>query len=703
MHSKLSDSFLATLWLRIPPPLNPQQPDSPAETLHWDHVAVFYPAGVARQSVPPSVALLAELCETAPLPAAWPVTPRFSPGRSNRGFTIPLDEGYSVYGTGEVVGPLERTGTETVLWNTDNGGYRKRRGRSLYQSHPWLLVVRPDGSTFGVLIDTTYRTTISVDRMITVKTDAPAYRVLVIEQPSPQAALMALADLTGTMELPPLWALGYQQCRWSYNPDSRVREIADGFRQRQIPCDVLWMDIDYMDGFRVFTFDPDQFPDPKGLNDYLHAHGFKGVWMIDPGVKVDPNYALYQAGENKGYWVTRQSGREYHGRVWPGRCVFPDFTQPQVAEWWAALYADYMDKGIDGVWNDMNEPAVFASLDWTMPKKNRHAGGLPLPAGGTLLPGPHAQYHNIYGLLMVKASRDGMLAAQPHKRPFLLTRSNYLGGQRYAATWTGDNDSTREHMLMSIPMSLSLGLSGQPFSGPDIGGFRKNATPELYGQWIAMGALFPFCRSHTSQGTDDHEPWSFGIEVEEAARLALQRRYRLLPYLYSCFREAATNGLPVMRPLFFADPADAALRSEDQAFLLGNDLLVIPKWAVDPALPRGYSRLISLVGEASATDHFQCDLRIRDGAIIPLTKVIQSTVEYDHDDVTLLVSLDDAGEAAGWLYEDNHDGFGYRTGDYRLTRYVARQVDGQLKVHAAEVLGDKPPRRHPPPIQLVPE
>ena len=600
-----------------------------------------------------------------------------------------MAEGTSIYGTGEVVGSLERSGTRTVLWNTDNAGYRKRRGRRLYQSHPWLLGLRQDGSAFGILIDTTCRSTISVKGHIGFRTAAPAYRVLVIDQASPQAVLMALADLTGTMELPPLWALGYQQCRWSYNPDSRVREIAAEFRARQIPCDVIWMDIDYMDGFRVFTFDRDQFPAPCELNDYLHAHGFKGVWMIDPGVKVDRDYALYQSGSTRGFWVKRASGRDYHGRVWPGPCVFPDFTRADVAVWWAHRYAAYMATGIDGVWNDMNEPAVFGGADWTMPTRNRHAGGLLLETGARLPPGSHAQYHNVYGMLMVKASREGILAANPNKRPFVLTRSNYLGGQRYAATWTGDNDSTTAHMVMSIPMSLNLGLSGQPFSGPDIGGFRKNATPELYAQWIALGAFFPFCRSHSSQGTAAHEPWSFGAEVEQVARVALQRRYRLLPYLYTLFHAASVTGLPVMRPLFFADPADPALRGEDQAFLLGDDLLVVPKWAVDPALPQGYSRTISLVGEDSATDHYQCDLRIRDGAIIPLTSVMQSTTEFDPADVTLLVSLDATGHAEGSLYEDDHDGFGYRSGDYRLTRYQAREVDGNLEVTTVAVEGER--------------
>ena len=681
MHKAETNSFQAALWDIMP---------SPSEHPHHNHIAIFYPPGVAQSDLPPSLALLQEPGETEPLSPSWPVTPRFCAKGRTTGFTLPLEEGTSVYGAGEVVGALERSGTQTDLWNTDNAGYSKKGGKRLYQSHPWLLALRRDGSAYGILIDTTYRGTLTVERAIDFRTKSPGYRVLIIEQGSPQAVLMALAELTGTMDLPPLWALGYQQCRWSYNPDSRVREIADGLRERQIPCDVIWMDIDYMDGFRVFTFDPVEFPNPRGLNDYLHAQGFKSVWMIDPGVKVDPGYALYDAGNTRDCWVKRRSGRVYQGRVWPGRCVFPDFTRADVSAWWADCYHAYMATGIDGVWNDMNEPAVFGGPDWTMPVSNRHAGGLMLQNGARLPPGDHAQYHNVYGMLMANASREGILNGLPGKRPFLLTRSNYLGGQRLAATWTGDNDSTNDHMVMSIPMTLNLGLSGQPFSGPDIGGFRKNATPELYAQWIALGAFFPFCRSHSSRGTEPHEPWAFGAEVEAVARVALQRRYRLLPYLYTLFREAAMTGVPVMRPLFFADPADPTLRTEDQAFLLGNDLLVIPRWAETPALPQGYSRAISLVGEEDAADPYQCQLRIRDGAIIPLTRVIQSTADYNPDDVSLIISLDATGEATGSLYEDSNDGYEHLHGGYGLTHYRARRVEGQLELTVVGTEGDRP-------------
>lgn len=349
-----------------------------------------------------------------------------------------------------------------------------------------------------------------------------------------------------------------------------------------------------------------------------------------------------------------------------------------------------MARGIDGVWNDMNEPAVFNTEPRkTMPLHNWHRGGGDLPAG------PHARYHNVYGLLMVRATREGILAANPDKRPFVLTRANFLGGQRYAATWTGDNASTWEHLRLAIPMTLNLGLSGQPFNGPDLGGFGREAAGELWAHWIAMGALFPFARGHAQKDLPPKEPWAFGPGVENVARVALERRYRLLPYLYTLFRDSSLDGQPVMRPVFFADPRDPALRGEDRAFLVGDDLLVVPKWAERPGLPRGLWRTVSLVGEDSAADKYQPDLRLRGGAILPLGRVIQSTAEESLDPLTLLVSLDGQGHASGRLYEDAGDGFAYREGDYLLTTYEAVQQGGEVRVTIASSEGrrSRPARR----------
>jgi alpha-glucosidase len=642
-----------------------------------DGAVLYVPAGLRPEALPPSFSLVKTPALGGPVPAGWRVTPRFSASATRFRAHVPVDDKVDLYGGGEVAGPLRRNGTQIKLWNTDNYLYKKEGGCRLYQSHPWIMGVRADGTAFGVIFDSTWKAELDCRAGLTFTCEGPAFPVLILERISPQALLSALADWTGHMDLPPRWALGYQQCRYSYEPDTRVRQVAAEFRKRQLPCDVLWVDIDYMHGYRIFTFDPVKFAQPKKLNDDLHSQGFHSVWMIDPGVKVDPAYSVYQEGSARQAWMTTAAGQEYQGKVWPGPCVFPDFTIPAVRSWWSGLYRDYLAQGIDGVWNDMNEPSVFDGPDGTMPETNLHRGG------GDLVAGPHRQYHNVYGLLMVRATREGVLAARPEKRPFVLTRSSFLGGQRYAATWTGDNMASDEHMRLSIPMSLTLGLSGQPFSGPDLGGYGNNATPELWARWISVGVFLPFCRGHSEKGANDKEPWMFGPAVEKTARMALERRYRLLPYLYTCFQTAAQTGLPVMRPVFFADATDASLRREEQAFLIGDDLLVQPAWAPDAARPKGLWHPLTLVAGDGADPH-QAQLFIRGGAVLPVGRAVQHTGERSDDPLTLLVCFDKQGCAEGRLYEDAGDGFGYRAGDYRLAHYKAtRRADGQVDVQVS--------------------
>ena len=292
----------------------------------------------------------------------------------------------------------------------------------------------------------------------------------------------------------------------------------------------------------------------------------------------------------------------------------------------------------------MNEPSVFGGPDGTMPVDNKHLGG------DGVQPGPHARFHNVFGLNMVRASRQGLLLANPNKRPFILSRSNFLGGHRYAATWTGDNLSSVEQMKLSVPMTLTLGLSGQPFNGPDIGGFCESATGELVADWTAMGVYFPFVRNHTIDGSVDQEPWAYTPEVLDVCRTAIERRYKLMPYIYTAFREASVDGMPVMRPLFMADAKDLSLRKEDRAFLLGGDLMITPRWAENVAQPEG-GNWQPFTLEAK-TDSFQSELRQRPGSVIPMANLAQSTTEMTTDSLTLFVCLDANGKAKGQLYED---------------------------------------------------
>jgi len=518
--------------------------------------------------------------------------------------------GVDAYGGGEVCGSLCLTGRRIVGWCSDVPFYGEQTA-SLYQAHAWLLLLLADGSACGVLVDTTYRCAIDATRLradgvvsFSVPLGAPeilhpAHRarwsvsVYRLFGAHPVDVSRSLAKLTGRMPMPPRWALGFQQCRWSYYPAARALEVAAEFRRRQIPCDVLWFDIHYMDRYRVFTFDPATFPDPAATNEQLHRLGFHTVWMIDPGVadeRAAPAAAAAAAapllqrgvcasGTASDVWVKASADADapFVGKVWPGDCVFPDFTAPHVQKWWADQYATLAGVGVDGVWNDMNEPAVFESPTNTMALTAWHHGWN----------APHAFVHNVYGLLMAEATRKGMQAALPRQRPFVLTRAGGIGSQRSAATWTGDNCSDARHLRYSIPMVLQLGLSGQPFCGPDIGGFFGDAHPKLFARWMAIGTLLPLARAHSAQDTADHEPWAFGAECEATCRVAISRRYRLLPELYTLFRRAHQTGMPVARPLFYAAPSDPALRNEDSGFLIGDDLLVLtpPDFFSETVLP----------------------------------------------------------------------------------------------------------------------
>ncbi|MEX0876856.1 MAG: TIM-barrel domain-containing protein [Phycisphaerales bacterium] len=650
----------------------------------------------ARDERRPSIAMVRQFESIGDIdPGTHPLAPEFSTSEEGRSVaSIEIEPGTSLYGTGQVAGPLMRNGFVTETWNFDAFGYGLD-AENLYTSQPWVLAVREDGTAFGVLADTTERCEIDLRGGITFRAVGGAFPVVVIDRESPQAVMRGLAELTGTIAMPPRWAVGYHQCRYSYNPDERVREIADGFRERNLPADVIWMDIDYMDGYRVFTFDDEQFPDPKELNRYLDSIGFSNVWMIDPGVKKEEGYFVYDSGTEHDVWVKNAAGETYTGEVWPGVCVFPDYMNEDVRQWWAGLYEDFMAYEIDGVWNDMNEPAVFNVETKTMPEDNIHDADPEL--GGK---DDHARYHNVYGMQMIRATREGVMAANPGKRPFVLSRANFLGGHRYGATWTGDNSANWEHLDMSIPMTVNLALSGQPFAGPDIGGFAYNGDGELFGRWMGFGTLFPFARGHTAKGNIDKEPWSFGPEIEATSRRALERRYRLMPYIYTLFHQASVDGSPIAAPTFFADPSDPALRSEDDSFLLGDALLVSAKVTPEAdrvaVLPKPIDGVAwarfdfeSFDGGRDSKDPHQPDLYIRPGSIIVTAPVTQHFGDRpdQRDEITLLVHLDAKGEAVGTLYEDAGEGMGYMLGEYLKTTFKARRIGGVVEVEVIEQEG----------------
>jgi len=676
----------------------PQWRRDPCPVLLGDRIVRFRDPRDAHLPLPPFPAYAQPPRDLGPAPRGSMVEPRFARVGGRQTLLVPIRRGTSLYGTGEQPGPLRRNGTRRLIRTTDSVEYDEGVP-ALYQAHPWVLAVRDDGSAFGVIVETTYPCEVDLTRHIVFRFDprmtgVPMPAATVIERDSPMAVLEALADLTGRMPLPPKWSLGFQQSRWSYEPASRVLDVCRTFRQRWLPCDVVWLDIDYMDGFRIFTFDPSKFADPAGLNRDLHAIGFRTVWMIDPGIKAEPGYRVYDAGAAGDHFVKDRAGAEYHGRVWPGACAFPDYTRASARAWWSALYTDFLSHGVDGVWNDMNEPAVFDQVWKMMPHDNQHEADADL--GG---PGDHLRYRNIYGMLMVRATREGIVAARPERRPFVLTRSNFLGGHRYAATWTGDNAASYTHMAWSISMILNLGLSGQPFCGPDIGGFIGETSPELFARWMGIGTLLPFARSHKVKGSLPHEPWTRGNECEHVSRLALERRYRLMPYLYTLFHESSLTGWPVARPLFFADPRDQRLRDAGDSFLLGDALLVrceLPERdgrgaAHRSPMPAGVWKRLEPTRE---THRWLPELYLRGGSLVPAGPIMQHVDQHPTDPLTLYCALDADGSAVGRLYEDAGDGFAFQRGEFRLTTFLVHRSNGRLKVEETEAEGSlAAPRR----------
>ncbi len=649
-------------------------------------IAVFYPENYEATKMEPSLAVIENMTPYASLPKSWRVRPTFTSAGSVNIVTVKVDKDTDLYGMGEVLGDLRRNNTETFLWNTDNYTYKKFSGKQLYQSHPWVLGVRKDGTSFGVLIDNTFKQHFSLSDDIVDTCFSAAPRVIIVETTSPQETVRRLSSLVGKIELPPIWTLGYHQARFSYYPDSAVKQLSDDFRERKIPCDAIWVDIDYMDKRKVFTYDKKGFPNPKELNSYLHDKSFKTVWMIDPGIKRDSSYAVFQSGTEIDAWVKDKNGNIATGSVWPGVCVFPDYTNPTVRKWWAGLTADFMKDGADGVWNDMNEPAVFNGTSMTLSEDCLHQGGESSFDRFCLPAGSHLRYHNIYGMLMVSSTLRGVQQALPYRRPFVLSRSNYIGGHRYSATWTGDNASTWNHLRASIPMSLNLGLSSQPFNGPDVGGFSGSSNSELLTHWTAIGAYFPFFRNHSADNTPHQEPWSFGKKAENRIRTSINRRYMLLPYIYTLFEESSRTGMPIMRPLFFADAKDVALRNKQEQFLLGENLLITPRWAQDVALPQDFYQVLPL---ENYDDGVQPVITQRGGSIVPLTEVMQNTTKYTEGRITLYVCLDDNGYAEGTLYDDIGDGYGYKEGDFSRLLFTAKNDSGILNVDITQTEGNR--------------
>ncbi len=396
------------------------------------------------------------------------------------------------------------------------------------------------------------------------------------------------AWLTGPTPLPPLWSLGFQQSRWSYAPRRVVEEIASHLRADRIPADVLWLDIDYQYKNRPFTVDPVGFPDFPGLIHKLTGEGFQTVAITDLHIArvAGEGYAPYDSGVAGDHFV-KEHGREYVGSVWPGPSVFPDFTRAQTRTWFGGLFADLVKDGVAGIWNDMNEPAVFLTPTKTMPDDVEDRIDEPGFAKRTTT---QLEIHNIFGMENTRATQEGLLTLRPNVRPFVMTRASYAGGQRYAVTWTGDNDSTWNHLKQTTPQLLNLGLSGFAMAGADVGGFAGSPSPALLTRWLMLAAFQPIDRDHSSKGTAPHEPWVDGPEQEAIRRRYIEERYKLMPYLYTTAEEMSRTGLPIVRPLFLefphAAPDNHPLDLDAPGeFLFGPSILVADSPSPDEVAP----------------------------------------------------------------------------------------------------------------------
>ncbi|MCB0569400.1 MAG: glycoside hydrolase family 31 protein [Phaeodactylibacter sp.] len=608
--------------------------------------------------------------------------------------TKTASEGEHYFGLGDKSGNQNLRGQKLQNWNTDSFAYGKDTD-PLYRSIPFYYAVR-GGKAYGIFLHNYFRSHFDFDSehtgQLTFRAEGGEMDYFFIYGPGPMEVAERYHWLTGAPELPPMWALGFHQCRWSYYPEDRVYEIAREFRKRQIPCDAIYLDIDYMDGYRCFTWDKEHFPRPQAMIASLKAQGFQTVVMIDPGIRADDKqYAVYRDGLAKDVFCYRPSGELMRGPVWPPDCVFPDFTRPDVREWWGEWYQElYKADGVSGFWNDMNEPAVFKVNSATVPDEVLHG------FDGKM--SNHRRAHNIYGQQMSRATYEGLRKLNPGKRPFVLTRATFSGGQRYASVWTGDNVASWEHLRLANLQCQRLSASGFSFAGSDIGGFKGQPDGELFVRWLQLAVFHPLFRVH-SMGNNidgaaeaeaeavheaertnraDQEPWSFGEPYTSLAREAIEFRYRLLPYLYTAFYFHTKKGQPILRSLFLYSPSDIENLGRENEFLFGDGLLVIPVLEPGVTLQKGYlpeGRWYDYWQGTLYEGHQEVSLPVspshipvmaRAGAVIPNYPVRQYTGEKPLNVVSLRAYY---GNGEGHLYEDAGDGYAYQSGEYRLRTF----------------------------------
>ena len=615
----------------------------------------------------------------------------------------------AIYGLGEKTGRHNRKGRDFTLWNTDvldpnateeftagRPGDDPRSDPTSTQFDPYYVSVPffyhqtdPTGTIAASFVDNGYRGTyeFSHPEEYRIQFFGGQYTEYIFAGPDMPEILAAYTWLTGRMAPPPLWSLGYHQCRWFAYTQDAVEHLAQRHSDDEIPCDSVWLDIEYMDGYRVFTWDREAFPDVAGMLERLTAMGFRVITIIDPGVKYELGYWVFDQALQRDVLCKTEGGGIYLGEVWPGTTAFPDFVTEEARAWWGELNAAHVQSGLAGIWNDMNEPATGA----IPPDAMRFGNGRY----------SHARYHNQYALLMAMATTAGLLDAMPNRRTFVLSRAGFAGIQRYAANWLGDNQSRWEHLWLSIPMATGFGIAGQPFVGADIGGFQGNSTAELFLRWMQYGTLTPFCRNHSEIGYVDQYSWSWGDVTQDLVREAIRLRYRLMPYLYATFLRASETGAPVQRPLVFDYQYDPTVRDIDDEYLLGPDLLVAPVFRAGSThrqvyLPAGswYDwHTGALVGGSryliTPTPMDRIPVYARGGAVVPMWTEAPATTEGYHPsaiELHLFVPGSD-GTYSSFLREDDGLTFAVRDGARLRTTFELIRSGARVALHA-RVEGD---------------
>ena len=586
----------------------------------------------------------------------------------------------SFFGLGDKPTEFNLRGKRLKNWNTDAYSFAWNQD-PLYRSIPFYISLNDD-IAHGIFFDNTFKAQFDFGAEDKTKTsfwaDGGELQYYYIHGPHMMDVVKSYHVLTGTHPMPPLWALGYHQCRWSYYPEAKVRKITNGFRENKIPCDGIYLDIDYMDGYRCFTWNRKYFPEPKKMISELAAKGFKTVVIIDPGIRVDDNYSVFKEGKENRYFCRRSDDYFMEGHVWPGRCQFPDFTNPEVREWWGGLFDELVQMGVAGVWNDMNEPAVFGAGTFPDDVRHQYDGQR----------GSHRKAHNIYGMQMVRSTYEGLRKLMKNKRPFTITRAGYSGVQRYSSVWTGDNVASWEHLKLGNIQCQRLSISGISFCGTDIGGFSGEPDGELFTRWIQMGTFSPFMRAHSAGDTKEREPRSFGEPFTAINRKFIELRYRLIPYLYSAFWEHHRYGFPILRALVMQEQGVLLNHFRQDEFTYGDKILICP--VMEPGqtsrmvyLPKGKwynfwtNELVDGGKELKvATPLETIPIFVKAGSVIPEYPVMQYVGEVEIEEVKLNIYYSDY-EVNSFLFEDYGETFAYEQDIYLEKKFV---VNGDSKM-----------------------